>query len=64
VPKKIVARVAAETATIVRQPDIRERIAGLGGEPVGKSPEASAAIQGADLAKWEKLVADAKVTVD
>jgi tripartite-type tricarboxylate transporter receptor subunit TctC len=63
-PKEIVARIATETAKIVQQPDIRERIAGLGGEPVGNSPEAFAAIQRVDLAKWKKLVADAKVTVD
>ena len=37
---------------------------GLGGEPVGNPPEAFAAIQRADLAKWKKLVADPKVTVE
>ncbi len=63
-PKEIVQRLADETAKIVQQPDIRERITGLGGEPVGNAPAAFAATVKSDLAKWRRVVKDANVKVD
>ena len=63
-PKPIVDKLQAEVARIVREPDIRERIAALGGEPVGDSPEAFSAIVKGDVAKWKKVVRDADVHVD
>jgi tripartite-type tricarboxylate transporter receptor subunit TctC len=63
-PKPIVDKLQAEVARIVREPDIRERIAALGGEPVGNSPEAFSAIVKGDVAKWKKVVKDADVHVD
>jgi tripartite-type tricarboxylate transporter receptor subunit TctC len=63
-PAEIVARLAAETAKIVQQPAIREQIASLGGEPVGNTPAEFAAIVRGDIAKWKRVVADAKVKVD
>jgi len=63
-PKPVVDKLQAEVARIVREPDIRERIAALGGEPVGNSPEAFSAIVKGDVAKWKKVVKDADVHVD
>jgi len=63
-PKEIVAKLQTEVARIVREPDIRERIAVLGGEPVGNTPDAFAAIVKGDVAKWKKVVKDANVHVD
>jgi tripartite-type tricarboxylate transporter receptor subunit TctC len=63
-PKEIVAKLQSEVARIVREPDIRERIAALGGEPVGNKPEEFAAIVKGDVAKWRKVVKDAQVHVD
>jgi tripartite-type tricarboxylate transporter receptor subunit TctC len=63
-PKEIVQRLADETAKAVQRPEIREAIAGLGGEPVGNSPAAFTAIVKSDLAKWRKVVSDANVKVD
>jgi len=63
-PKEIVAKLQIEVARIVREPDIRERIAVLGGEPVGNTPEAFAVIVRGDVAKWKKVVKDANVHVD
>jgi tripartite-type tricarboxylate transporter receptor subunit TctC len=51
-------------ARILREPDIRERIAFLGGEPVGNKPEEFAVIVKGDVAKWRKVVKDANVHVD
>ena len=63
-PKSIVDKIQAEIARIVREPDVRERIAALGGEPVGNTPEAFSAIVKSDVAKWKKVVKDANVHVD
>jgi tripartite-type tricarboxylate transporter receptor subunit TctC len=63
-PGDIVARLAAETAKIVQQPAIREQIASLGGEPVGNAPAEFSTIVRSDIAKWKRVVADAKVKVD
>jgi tripartite-type tricarboxylate transporter receptor subunit TctC len=63
-PREIVQRLADETAKLVQRPEIREVIANLGGEPVGNSPAAFAAIVKSDLAKWRKVVSDANVKVD
>ena len=63
-PKDIVQRIADETAKAVQRPEIREAITALGGEPVGNSPSAFAAIVKGDLAKWRKVVTDGNVKVD
>jgi len=63
-PREIVAKVQAEVARIVQMPDIRERIVGLGGEPVGNRSDQFAAIVKGDVAKWRKVVKDANVHVD
>ena len=63
-PKEIVQRIADETAKAVQRSEIRDSIAALGGEPVGNSPSAFAAIVRSDLAKWRKVVSDGNVEVD
>jgi tripartite-type tricarboxylate transporter receptor subunit TctC len=63
-PRDIVDRINAEVAKIVQQPEIRERIATLGGEPVGNAPEAFAAIVRSDIAKWKRVAQASKITAD
>ena len=43
---------------------MRERLEGLGLDPVGNTPEEFAAFQKAEIAKWAKVVKDAKITAD
>jgi tripartite-type tricarboxylate transporter receptor subunit TctC len=61
VPRPIVAKLAAETQRILRLPDVAERLSGLGAEPVGSSPDQFAAFIKAEIAKWKKVIQDAKV---
>jgi tripartite-type tricarboxylate transporter receptor subunit TctC len=63
-PREIVQRVRDEVARIVQQPEIVERIRTLGGEPVGNSPEAFAAIVRADIAKWKQVAKAANISAD
>jgi tripartite-type tricarboxylate transporter receptor subunit TctC len=63
-PPEIVARIRDEVAKIVQQPDIRERIVTLGGEPVGNTPAEFAAIVRGDIAKWKGVAKAANIVAD
>lgn len=63
-PREIVARVSSEIARIVRTPQVRERLAGLGATPVGNTPEEFAAYNLSELAKWGRIVKASGATVD
>jgi tripartite-type tricarboxylate transporter receptor subunit TctC len=63
-PPGVVARIRDEVAKIVQQPDIRERIVTLGGEPVGNTPAEFAAIVRSDIAKWKGVAKAANIVAD
>ena len=63
-PKDIVARISGEIAKIVRLPQVRDRLSGLGATPVGNTPEEFAAYNQSELVKWEKIVKASGATVD
>ena len=48
----------------IRTPDMRERLAQQGAEPVGNTPDEFAAVIKRDLAKWAKVVKDAGIKLD
>ncbi|MDB5809645.1 MAG: hypothetical protein JWN94_1767 [Betaproteobacteria bacterium] len=54
-PAAIVSRLSGELAKIAGQRDIREKLATLGIEPVGSTPEQLTATMQAELARWTKL---------
>src|SRR5262252_2068483 len=60
-PKPIVDLLQAEIARIVSSPDVKEKMLAIGLEPSGMSPAAFAAYIKADVAKWKKVIADAKI---
>jgi tripartite-type tricarboxylate transporter receptor subunit TctC len=61
-PKEIVSRLNTEIVKIVRLPNIRERLAGLGAEPVGDTSEHFAAYIKTELAKWSRVAKAAGIT--
>ena len=63
-PPKIVAKIAADVARVVRTPETRERLAGLGAESEGTTPAEFRAYFLADIAKWAKVVRAAKVSAE
>jgi tripartite-type tricarboxylate transporter receptor subunit TctC len=63
-PPKVVRMLNVEIIRIVALPEVREKIRGLGGIPVGNSPAEFDAYQRAELAKWSKIVKDSGATVD
>ncbi|WP_372618356.1 tripartite tricarboxylate transporter substrate-binding protein [Falsiroseomonas sp.] len=62
-PPEIVARLHAAIGGALTRPDIRARLIASGAEPIGGGPEALAAFQRAEMAKWAEIAraVDAKV---
>jgi tripartite-type tricarboxylate transporter receptor subunit TctC len=60
-PKQVVDKLSAETARILKLPDVSRRISELGAEPVGSTPEQFAELIKTEIAKWAKVIKDANV---
>jgi tripartite-type tricarboxylate transporter receptor subunit TctC len=63
-PPERVNRVQAALATAFARPDVREKIAGLGAEPVANSPAAFGAMLEAEAARWRTLAREANIRAD
>jgi tripartite-type tricarboxylate transporter receptor subunit TctC len=63
-PKDIIARLNAELRTLVAAPDVRERIAADGGDPMPSSPEDYAADIDKEEAKWSVLIRKLNLKVE
>lgn len=63
-PDAIVERLGREVAQVVRQPDVLERMEGLGLEPIGDTPAQATALYRDALPKLMKLARETGVTVD
>jgi tripartite-type tricarboxylate transporter receptor subunit TctC len=63
-PKAIADKLNAEVARIVALPDIKERLATLGAEPNGMTPEQFSNWFKTEIPAMAKIVKDGKVTVD
>jgi tripartite-type tricarboxylate transporter receptor subunit TctC len=55
-PKDIVVQLNRMVAAIVVMPDVKGRLAALGVEPVGSSPEECDAFVRSEMAKWSKVI--------
>jgi tripartite-type tricarboxylate transporter receptor subunit TctC len=60
-PRDIIMRLNAEIVRAVRQPELRERLAGEGADPIGGTPEEFSAHIRTELARMGKLVRDARI---
>lgn len=60
-PKPIVAQLSAESARIIKLPDVSKRVSELGAEPVGSTPEQFGELIKTEIAKWAKVIKDANV---
>ena len=60
-PREIVGRLNTEIVRILNLPDVKERLSALGAEPVGSTPAQFASFIQADMAKWAKVVREAKI---
>lgn len=63
-PKEITALLNREIIKILAHPEIKERIASLGFEPVGSSAEGAAAQFRSEGARWTKVIREAGIKAD
>jgi tripartite-type tricarboxylate transporter receptor subunit TctC len=61
VPVPIVRKLSAAIAEAVKSPDVAKRLAADGSTPVGSAPEQFSAHIKSEIAKWRKLVKEAKL---
>lgn len=55
-PRAIIERIHGATVRTLNAPDVRERLQGLGADPVGNTPEQYAAFMKSEIAKWGKVI--------
>jgi len=55
-PRSIIDRLHAEIVRALNTPDLRERLQGLGADPVGNTPEQYTAFMENEIAKWAKVI--------
>jgi tripartite-type tricarboxylate transporter receptor subunit TctC len=60
-PKDIVERLNREVVAVIRKPDIQSRMAGVGAEPVGSSPEDFGKLVRSEKDKWAKVIKAANI---
>ena len=63
-PEPILARLHQAITDVVKLPDVQSRYLELGAEPVGGSREATSRFFADEARKWQRVIVDAKVTVD
>jgi len=55
-PRPIIERLHSEIVRALNSPDVRERLQGLGADPVGNTPEQYTAFMQNEIAKWTKVI--------
>jgi len=63
-PKEIVNRLALEAGKALREPEVQERLAQTGIEPVGNTPEQAKRFLDAEIAKWARVITTAGVKAE
>jgi tripartite-type tricarboxylate transporter receptor subunit TctC len=63
-PREIVNRIQADSARVLRAPDAAERLSALGAQMVLGTPEAFGVFLRSELAKWGKVIREAKIKPD
>ena len=63
-PKEVLAKLSTEMVKIIHSPEFQQRMAEIGAEPVGNSPEQMARQIKSDTERYARLVRDAKVSID
>ena len=58
----VVAQLNAGINQALQDADVKDRLARLGIEPVGGTPQQFAAMADADRAKWKKIIDERKIT--
>ena len=63
-PREVVTKIHADVATVLKIPEVRERLAGMGAEPSGESPSQLGARIKAEYDRWGEVVRKANIRAD
>jgi tripartite-type tricarboxylate transporter receptor subunit TctC len=63
-PPAIISRLNQAIVKALAIPDVKERVIGLGADPVGSSPEEFAAFIKKELATWSKVIKEVGITIE
>jgi tripartite-type tricarboxylate transporter receptor subunit TctC len=63
-PTAVVAKIHDAIVEALKQPEVKERVSGLGFEPVGNTPEEFSEFLKTDVARWAKVARDSGARVD
>ena len=63
-PKPVIDKLNAEVVRVLRTPEMKEKMIGLGTEVVANTPEQSAQYLREETAKWSKIVKDAGIKLE
>jgi tripartite-type tricarboxylate transporter receptor subunit TctC len=63
-PRPIIARLNAELVKVMHSPEMKERLAGIGTDPVTSTPEEFAAYIQAEIGKWGDVIRKANLRAD
>ena len=63
-PRAIIAKLNTDFVALTKLPDIRARMAELGAEPIGSTAAQFGEIIRSDIAKYRKIVKDAKISIN
>jgi tripartite-type tricarboxylate transporter receptor subunit TctC len=63
-PAGIVDKINADINEALRDPDVQKHLADLSAEPVGGTPQATAAYFHAEVERWKNVITSAHVTLD
>ncbi len=63
-PQAIVDKINADVNEALREPDILQRLAQLSAEPIGGTPQATAAYLRDEVERWHKVIKAANVKLE
>lgn len=63
-PQDVIVKLHAESSRILKLPEVRDKLAGLGAEPVGNLPEELAATIRSESARWSDVIRQQGIKAD
>lgn len=63
-PRELVAKLYADVAKVLQQPDVRERLVGMGADVVGSPPDQFGAFMRDETAKWAQVIKEANIRAE
>jgi tripartite-type tricarboxylate transporter receptor subunit TctC len=63
-PKETLSKIYRDTAKVLKEPDLRRKIADLGADVIGNSPEEFGAAMRAESAQWAEIIKAANIRAE